>query len=277
MNDAVNDAGTTVFLPNPVTVGGVRPESAEVITLEIPSRAIPEHRPGQFNMLYAFGIGEVPISISNAPGEDCLWHTIRAVGSVSQALAELKPDDTVGIRGPFGSGWPVDAAESRDIVMVAGGLGLAPLRPLIDTVIRQRDRFGKLFLAIGGRTPEDLIFSSEFERWQAHMKVAVSVDRAGPDWTGNVGLVTELLPRFGFDAARSAAFLCGPEIMMRAGALKLRHLGVGKRSIFVSLERNMKCAVGQCGRCQFGSAFVCRDGPVFSYDRIGPQMHIREL
>ena len=236
--------------------------------------------PGQFNMLYAFGRGESAISISGDPAEpERLVHTIRAVGTVTRALKALQPGDTVGVRGPYGSAWPVERARGRDVVFVAGGIGLAPLRPAIYHVLSAREEYGRVVLLYGARTPEDVLYRHELESWSARLdvEVYVTVDRAAPGWYGNVGVVTQLVKRAGFDPANATAMMCGPEIMMRYSAVELGTAGMPNDDVFVSLERNMKCALGFCGHCQYGPAFICRDGPVFDFGQVLPWFDVREL
>jgi len=236
--------------------------------------------PGQFNMLYQFGVGEVPISISGDPGNpEKLVHTIRAVGSVTDAMAALKPGAVMGVRGPFGSAWPVDAVEGSDVVLVAGGVGLAPLRPAIYHILANRARYGRFVILYGARTPRDILFRAQLEKWSGRLDtyVDVTVDRASGEWHGNVGVVTKLIDHGGFDPDNTAAMICGPETMMRFTIQALNHQGVSNDRIHVSMERNMKCAVGFCGHCQFGGHFVCRDGPVFRFDRIEDLFKVREL
>lgn len=258
-------------------------ESGDVVTLEIAleqQHSALSFKPGQFNMLYAFGVGEVPISVSGDPADaNRLLHTIRAAGPVSSALAALGRDDTVGVRGPFGSVWPVDDAAGYDVLVIAGGLGLAPLRPALYQIMHQRERYGRVGLIYGSRHPHDLLFHGELDAWRRmpELQVRVTVDHATRDWIGDVGLVTKVLPKIRHDPLDTIAFLCGPEIMMRMTALALEDIGVAPERIFVSLERNMKCAVGWCGHCQFGPHFICKDGPVFRFDRVRDIMKLREI
>ena len=236
--------------------------------------------PGQFNMLYQFGVGEVPISISGDPGKpERLVHTVRAVGTVTSAMARLKKGASLGVRGPFGSSWPVAQAEGNDIVIVAGGIGLAPLRPAIYHVLSERERYGRFVILYGARTPKDILYRRQLERWSARLDVFVdvTVDQAAGPWRGDVGVVTHLVDRAGFDPRHTTAMVCGPEIMMRYAVQALNDRGLNDEQIFVSLERNMKCAIGFCGHCQLGGHFVCRDGPVFSYDRLRDMLLVREL
>lgn len=237
--------------------------------------------PGQFNMLYAFGIGEVPISISGDPGDSgVLVHTIRAVGKVSDALCRMKAGDTVGVRGPFGTPWPVAESYGKDVVFMAGGIGLAPLRPAILAVLAERERFGHVVLCYGARTPADILFEKELHAWRGRfdLSVHVTVDRVPEGvWNGAVGVVTHLLRRGGFDPLHTLAMICGPEVMMRYAIQALNEKGVDNEGVYVSMERNMKCGVGLCGHCQFGPGFVCRDGPVYRFDRIASLFPIWEL
>ena len=222
-------------------------------------------------MLYVFGTGEVPVSISGDPeNHGNLVHTIRAVGTVTNALCKLESGDMLGVRGMFGSDWQIEKQCGKDIVLVAGGIGLAPLRPVIYHILNHRTLYGRVFLFYGARTPDDLIFREELEKWRARfdLEIEITVDSSGKDWRGNVGFVTNLIQNEQFDAANTTAMLCGPEIMMRFAASELKKRGLKTDQIFVSMERNMKCAVGFCGRCQFGAEFVCKDGPVFRLDRI---------
>lgn len=272
------------MLPEPFRVIGRRRELADTFTLALePVNARPfPFRPGQFNMLYVFGRGEVPISISGDPAEPgTLVHTIRAVGDVTQALRALRKGDVVGVRGPFGAPWPVEAAHGADVVVVAGGIGLAPLRPVVHAVLAERQRFGRAILLYGARTPADILFEAELHRWRGRFdtSVHVTVDRAPADsgWGGHVGVVTRLIERAAFDADNTVAFVCGPEIMMRFAVAALEARGVGDGDIHVSMERNMRCAIGLCGHCQYGGDFVCRDGPVFSFAAIRERFPVREL
>ena len=235
---------------------------------------------GQFNMLYVFGVGEVPISVSGDPTRPRpLVHTVRAVGAVTQGLCALRPGDVVGVRGPFGSGWPVEEAAGSDVVLVAGGLGLAPLRPALYHLLAHRGRYGRVVLLYGARTPGDLLYRREVARWaaRADLWLGVTVDRGDGGWRGHVGVVTRLIPGAAFDPADAVALVCGPEVMMRFTVAELLKRGVPEERVWLSLERNMKCAVGFCGHCQFGPAFVCKDGPVFRYDRVRALLGVREV
>ena len=269
------------MVPQTARVARVRRELADVWTLDIdPGAAGFTFVPGQFNMLYAFGIGEAAISISGDPAKpERLIHTIRAVGKVSAALTRLKAGDAIGLRGPYGSGWPGEAPAGTDVVIIAGGLGLAPLRPSLYRLLAERDRYGRIVLLCGARSPTDILFRKELEHWRTRLDidVEVTVDRADADWHGNVGVVTTLVGRAAFDPAKTVAMVCGPEIMMRFAAQELQNAGVPAQAIYLSMERNMKCAIGHCGHCQFSSDFVCKDGPVATYARLGRLLSVREI
>lgn len=272
------------MLPEPYRIGRVRAETHDTFTIElVPSSAngtIPAFEPGQFNMIYAFGTGEVPISISGDPANGrSITHTIRSVGTVTKAIQGLKRGSVVGVRGPFGSCWPLDEAQGKDVVIVTGGIGLAPLRPAIYRLIADREKYGKIVLLYGARTPRDLLYVRELEKWRGRfdIQVGITTDTAKGKWRGNVGVVTTLIPRAAFDPAKCVAMICGPEIMMRFTIMELKKFGVPAERVYVSMERNMKCAVGFCGHCQFGSAFVCKDGPVFRYDKIQYLFGKREI
>ncbi len=279
---ARNPAPADPMMPHPFRIERVRRELSDTFTMEM----VPQSgggfrfRPGQFNMLYVFGVGEIPISISGDPGDGAvLVHTTRAVGAVSQALDNLKAGDIVGVRGPFGSYWPVEQAFGHDLVFVAGGVGLAPLRPAIYQAMANRERFGKVVVLYGARTPADILFRKELEKWRGRfdMNVMVTVDRVAGKWNSDVGVVTNLVAKGGFDPLHATAFVCGPEVMMRYVALALEKRGVALSSVWLSMERNMKCGCGLCGHCQWGSDFVCKDGPVFRYDQIADRLSVREL
>ncbi len=240
----------------------------------------PRFRPGQFGMLWVFGVGELPISISGDPERrDRLEVTVRSVGQATNALVNRSIGDSIGVRSPLGVGWPVEAAQGRDVILVAGGIGLAPLRPVIYRVLHDRDAFGRLIVLYGARSPRDLLYRKELATWarQRETQVLVTVDYGGLSWRGHVGVVTTLFKYARLQPARSLAMVCGPEIMMRFVTRELESHGLARQDIYLSMERNMKCAVGLCGHCQFGPYFVCKDGPVFAYDRIRPLLEKHEL
>ncbi|MFN8162200.1 MAG: FAD/NAD(P)-binding protein [Solirubrobacterales bacterium] len=273
--------GPGPMVPEPYRVLRRRRETPDTWTLELEPRGggeAPAFEPGQFNMLYGFGVGEVPISISGDPAAaGPLVHTVRAVGPVTEAICAAQPGDVLGVRGPFGRGWPVREARGGDLVVVAGGLGLAPLRPAVLSGLAGREGLGRVVLLYGGREPGQLLFREELERWASELEVALTVDTAAGDWRGEVGVVTRLIERASLDPGRSLALVCGPEAMMSFTVRSLRAAGLSPERIHLSLERNMKCAVTLCGRCQFGAAFACREGPVFSLAAIEPIYGVREL
>jgi NAD(P)H-flavin reductase len=283
MAEGVSPAlGADPMLPRVARVRRRRRDGPQVWTLDLEAEGAdhPPFAPGQFNMLTVFGVGEVPISLSGDPAEPGrLVHTIRAVGAVSAALARLERGGAVGLRGPFGAGWPMAEAVGRDVVVVAGGLGLAPLRPALYRLLAERERYGNIMLLYGTRSPEEILFRREIEAWRRRLDIdiEVTVDHALADWHGHVGVVTTLIPRASFDPLHAIALVCGPEVMMRFAIAALRAAGLAEEAIYLSMERNMKCAVGFCGHCQFGPVFVCRDGPVFRYDRLRGLLAVKEI
>ena len=271
------------MVPSPIRVVARREELPDTVTFEfvaVEPRRWPGFRCGQFTMLWVPGVGEIPVSISGDPAKtEVIVHTIRAVGAVSRALCNLQVGDQVGMRGPFGTGWPIEAASGRDIAIVAGGLGLAPLRPVIYHVMRHRADYGQVSLFYGARSPTDILFKKQIIKWRARLDVDldVTVDHARPDWRGRVGVVTRIIEVAALSGAQLHAFVCGPEIMMKMCARALSERGTDPANIFLSMERNMKCAIGFCGHCQLGPDFMCKDGPVLSYQRLAPLLPIKEL
>lgn len=265
--------------PFPYRVAGRADQNADTaeIVLEPVEAALPPFVPGQFAMVYAFGVGDIPLSLSGIAGSR-LTHTIRAVGAVSGALHRMRPGETVGVRGPFGTGWDLPAAAGRDLVIVAGGLGVAPLRPLVVAALATPHRYGRLNILIGARTPGDLVCGRDIDEWRAAgAHVQVTVDRPDDRWQGDVGVVTALLGRARFDPANAAAFICGPEVMIRATARDLVHRRLAPDRIRISLERTMHCGTGHCGHCQLGPLLLCRDGPVVTWSRAETLLAVREL
>jgi NAD(P)H-flavin reductase len=263
-------------------VGASHRETADTATLVLLPRSEPitPFRPGQFAMLYVLGVGEIPISISGDPAEeDVLELTIRGVGAVSEALRHAPAGTPVGVRGPFGTGWRLDVPAGADLLLVAGGIGLAPLRPALRHALANRRRYGRIVLVAGARTPAELLFTTELVALakRADVELVVTVDRASEDWTGRVGLVTEPLAEIDLFPEWTAALLCGPEPMMRFSAKVLLDRGMPAERIQVSLERNMKCGIGLCGHCQLGPLLLCRDGPVVPYPVAAPLLEVREL
>jgi NAD(P)H-flavin reductase len=246
----------------------------------LPGEELPLFAPGQFGMLYAFGVGEIPISLSGAATAlDPLRCTVRAVGGVSGALCALEPGNLVGLRGPFGSTWPLAKAVAGDVVIVAGGLGLAPLRPAIHHLLAHRNEYERVIICYGGRSAAELLYVTEFEEWRGRydLDIDVIVDIAGLDWHGKVGVVTKLVELAAFDPDNTIAMACGPEVMLRFVALTLQARRVSTDRLYISMERNMHCAIAQCGHCQFGPKFICREGPVQRYDEVEEWLRVPEL
>lgn len=236
--------------------------------------------PGQFNMLYVPGVGESAISMSGDPSQTDRWvHTVRVAGNVTRTLSQLRQGSTLGLRGPFGQGWPIDDLTQGDVIIVAGGLGLAPLRPLIYDVIRRRDRYGYVWLVNGARTPDSLLFKDEYQSWRdAGIDLSLTVDRGSSSWTGHIGVVTVVLERLPLKQPNNTLLVaCGPEVMMKYTAETAIRRGLSSDRIWVSLERNMQCAAGLCGHCQLGPEFICKDGPVLRYDRVHQYMFVEQL
>jgi NAD(P)H-flavin reductase len=270
------------MLPRPFVVKRVSRETEDTFTLELTAGDGGElsFGSGQFNMLYVFGAGEVPISISGNPSQPSLLvHTTRSVGTVTAAMASLRRGDAIGVRGPYGSRWPIDEATGSDVLLIAGGIGLAPLRPAVYELLTRREKYGRVVILYGTRTPADILFRKQIEEWRARfdLDVYVTVDRSVGNWRGNVGAVTTLVPRAPFDPLNTIAMVCGPEVMMRFTVAQLEKRGLEHANIYLSVERNMKCAVGFCGHCQFGAAFICKDGPVFRFDQISDAFATREI
>jgi NAD(P)H-flavin reductase len=259
-----------------------RRELADTRTLELEpvGAAIEPIAPGQFTMLYAFGVGEAPISTSGDTSDDGrLVHTVRAAGAVTQAICAARPGDLLGVRGPFGNTWPLEAARGHDVVLLAGGIGLAPLRPAVHRLLARRGEYGRVVLLYGGRSPGELLYRTELGRLRSRLDVSVevTVDTAGPDWHGRVGVVTNLLRRAHFDPEDAVALVCGPEIMMWFAARSLLESGVAAERVHVSLERTMRCGIGLCGHCQLGPTLVCRDGPVYAWPEVEWLLRVPEL
>jgi anaerobic sulfite reductase subunit B len=269
------------MVPVPYRVVGRARETADTITLSLepvgPPIATPA--PGQFNMLYAFGVGEVPISISGIDAGQRVRHTVRGVGAVSQELCAAEAGAMVGVRGPFGTDWGVEAAAGGDVIVIAGGIGLAPLRPVIHELLRNRRRFRRVTVLVGARSPEEIVFRGEVASWQASARITVrtTVDYATAAWKGEVGLVPTLIEHITIDPELTTVMICGPEVMMRFTAAEVLGRGVAAERVRVSMERNMQCGVGRCGHCQLGPVLICHHGPVFPWSRVGPLLARREL
>jgi len=277
------DQYTHPMVPGVREVLGITRETSDVFTLRLSGNdgsSGPSFAPGQFNMLYVFGVGESAISASGDPDRSQeLIHTIRAVGTVTRAMQTLRRGARIGVRGPYGTPWPLAEARGRDVILVAGGIGLAPLRPAIYQIFRNRPEYGRVIILYGARTPGDLLYAKEIEQWRGRFDtdVMVTVDKAERGWYGQVGVVTGLIPRTEFDPNNAIAMLCGPEIMMRFTIREIERRGMASDQVYVSMERNMKCGWGVCGHCQFGPFFVCKDGPVFRLDHVSHLLGIREI
>ncbi len=246
------------MIPQILAVSSVTTEASGIVTLDFPIPPGINAQPGQFAMVYAFGAGEIPLSFSRLQG-GTMSCTVRAVGRVSNALQRVRRGDDVGFRGPFGQGWPQIGTDNH-VTVIAGGLGIAPLRPVIEDLV-ERQITGQVLY--GARQPEDLLFTSQHEQWREHLDVTVTVDGADAGWTGRVGTILTLLEQLPEPAEKQVILLCGPDMMLRLVIRDLLERGYDPQTIFVSMERNMKCAIGQCGRCQWGPELVCTRGPVF--------------
>jgi NAD(P)H-flavin reductase len=267
-----------MLIPSIYQVRGITHETADVFTLTLTGKEKMLFRPGQFNMLYHFGYGEVAISIAGDPtNQDDLVHTIKAVGSVTNQMQKLKIGDEIGVRGPFGSQWPLSQT-GCDVLVITGGIGLAPLRPALLHLLANRDKYQNITLLFGARHPSDIIYKSDLENWEKQgIKVEISVDHADMDWRGQVGVVTYMIKKNIRDPKNTLVFICGPEIMIKFAVQELLGAAVEEAKIFISMERNMQCAVGFCGHCQYGPYFLCKDGPVFSYQQLKHWLMIKEL
>lgn len=269
-----------MLLPKTYCITSVIQETHDIFTLGISPKEgeVPAYLPGQFNMLFHFGFGEVPISISGDPSnKEEIMHTIRSVGAVTKAMQRLSRGDEIGVRGPFGSHWPL-SQEGKDVLVVAGGVGLAPLRPALFYLAAHRSQYRKVTLLYGARTPDDIFYQKDMERWKEQgIEVHVSVDRAEVGWQGHVGVVTGMICRHLASPQDTLALLCGPEIMLKYAVHELMRTEMEPQAIYLSMERNMQCAVGFCGHCQYGPYFLCKDGPVFSYAQLKSWLPIKEL
>ncbi len=271
------------LVPRPWVVRRVVRELSTTVTLEVvpaDGSPPPSFEPAQFAMLGVPGVGEVPISMSTNPADhDRHGYTIRAAGAITTALCGLQVGDVISWRGPFGNSWACQDAVGADVVFVAGGIGLAPLRPAILEVLDHRDRFGRVVILAGSRSPDDILYADELVAWRSRfdLDVRVTVDRPAHGWKGEVGLVPRLLPQVNVDWPRAMAFVCGPDPMMVAASGVLTGLGTPADRVRLTLERNMKCGVGLCGHCQLGRVFVCKDGPVVSYAQIAAFFTVPEV
>jgi NAD(P)H-flavin reductase len=269
------------MVPAPFEVISTHQDTSDVWTLELAAcsgEPFP-FEPGQFTMLAAAGAGEVPISICGDPDRpERLVHTVRAVGMATRAICDAQPGDTLSVRGPFGRPWPVEEAEGADVLIAAGGIGLPPLRGAILRMLARRERYGRLILLYGGRGPDELLYTRQLSHWSERgFEVMVTVDSASPKWIGHVGVITRLIRPARLEPGVLVAMSCGPEVMMRFLVAGLIDRGVRPDHLYVSMERNMQCAVGLCGHCQLGTKLICRDGAVFAYPAMARLMEVREL
>jgi len=277
--------GMDSWMPVPARITDFVAETFNTFTVELEIvdedlRGLYRWTPGQFNMLYAPGVGEAAISISSdseRPGR--LLHTIREVGSVTRAIHRMGVGGLLGLRGPFGRGWPVEEMPGRDVLIVGGGISLAPLRPLVYWIRNHRADYGRVVMLYGCRSPEDRPYVAELEEWgeAADIDVLVTVDNATPEWTGPVGVVTDLLRRVRVNANNTSVCVCGPRVLNRVAAWQFLQLHIPESRVYVSLERNMNCGFGRCGHCQYGGKFVCKNGPVFAFDEIADIFGRREV
>lgn len=272
-----------LLVPLPYRVVDRVDEGPGIVTLHVVpvDGTLPDFAPAQVSMLGAFGVGEATISISSSTDNvDYHAYTIRDAGPISKALVETAIGGLITIRGPFGNAWPLPDVTTRQLLIVGGGLGIAPLRALIHDAIAQKDRFDRLVLAYGAKTPDDLVYRNDLDAWaKSDMEVALTVDAADDDWSGSVGVVPALLGPDGveLDWSDTTAFVCGPDVMMHFTAAALQGFGVDASRIWLTLERNMQCGNALCGHCQLGPFIVCRDGPVTNYAEIGPFHRVKEL
>ena len=270
-------ANADPLCPHPAVVLAVRSEAPRVsifsLAFQEPERQRHYHvKPGQFNMIYIPGVGEVPISVSHVPEEGPgIGHTIRFTGRVTDVISKLGPGAVVGLRGPYGRGWPLERAQGHDVVLITGGLGLAPMRPVVRALMADRGQYGRLTLLHGARQPGDLLYVSEYHEWERQgIEMFVTVDHADQAWRGRVGVVPILFNRLRIDPERTILLTCGPEILMRFAVTEALNRRISDTDIYYSMERNMQCAIGMCGHCQLGPAFLCKDGPVFAHRDLAP-------
>lgn len=264
-----------LYLPHAAKIVARKQESPTIFTLKTrfidKSHAYTAFQPGQFNMIYLYGVGEVAISIASDPAETSfLSHTIRAVGRVTKALQKLETGDEIGIRGPYGQGWPLKEAEGKDVVIITGGLGCAPTVSVINYILARRERYGALKILQGVKHSDDFIFRKQYAQWKKYpnTEVYIAADHAGPKWVWGLGYVTDMIQTLSIEPENTMAMMCGPEMMMHAAITALSKKGMAEERMYLSMERNMACGVGHCGHCQYGGLFICKDGPVFAYPRI---------
>ena len=272
-------ANRNPWIPNLWLIEDSWSENSDTISMRIKpqeSYPLPSGKPGQFNMLYCFGIGEIPISFSQISASNWV-HTIRNVGKVSAALCRLESGSTIGVRGPYGNSWPLPSDDIKDIYIIAGGLGLAPVRPLIEWAIENKGLYDRITVIYGTRDPEHLLFTKDYPDWNRQITFLQTVDCGTRSWRHHVGYIPSIIDRLDIDPQHSIAYLCGPEVMMRICSESLLQKKIKASNIYLSMERNMKCAIGFCGHCQYGPHFICKDGPIYSYEKISRLLYIREV
>ncbi len=267
-------AGPSLYLPSLARIVEVRPMTRleKLMRIELPEGVSLGHRPGQFVEVSVLGVGEAPISISSSPSRSngAFELCVRRAGDLTGVLHQLQPGDAIGVRGPFGRGFPYESFRGKDILFAPGGLGLAPMRSLINQVLDERARYGRVILLYGARLPSELLFLDEIAEWQKRgdIEIHITVDRAEGDWKGNVGVITTLFPKVEVHARNTVAVTIGPPVMYRFVLMELLGKGISEGNIWMSLERRMKCGVGKCGHCQINHLYTCQSGPSFSYAEI---------
>jgi len=265
-----------IYLPRMATIQDMRTETIDVTTFRVTIDGSDgagklEYKSGQFAEVSVLGVGEAPISISSSPTRpEAIEFSIRRIGELTNALHELEPMDKIGIRGPFGNSFPLEEMAGKELLIIGGGIGLAPLRSVILNVFDNRAKYGKINIIYGARSPQDLVFTSEYEEWQAvdNTRLHLTVDRGDEEWKGNVGLVPTFLREINPSPENTTSITCGPPIMIKFVIEALNELGFSSEHIITTLERRMKCGVGKCGRCNIGSKYVCLDGPVFTLKQL---------
>lgn len=278
LHDSLNGNGGNPYFIHPATIVDKQQEASNIITLRLRfndpmQRKAFQFQAGQFNMLYVFGVGEVAISIVSDPDESTyLDHTIRLVGRVTNVLGRMGIGETLGVRGPFGQGWPMELAKGHDVMVVTGGLGCAPVVGAIEYMYRRRNDFGKIKILHGVKAPQDLLYREKFDRWRnlPETEVYLTSDEPGRSWHYHIGVVTELFEQIDFDHERTVLLMCGPEVMLRLAVNILTQRGLPTNRMFGSLERHMECGIGLCGHCQLGPYFLCKDGPILRLDKVLP-------